>query len=379
MADSDLEKTEPASSRRISQAREEGQVPQSRELGTFLSLFVAALVLWTISGWFYQRLSAVLRDGLTFGRAQAFQVDAMGQALREVAGTALLTTLPVFVVLIVAGLAGHFLVSGWNVSSKAVTPDLMRLNPLNGIQRIFSVSGLGELVKSVLKSVVIGSVAAMVIWKQRHELLGLMTMGLVPGIFLFGRMAMESFLYIAASLAIIAGIDVPFQLWRYYDQLKMTKDELKQEYKEQEGDPQIKARIRGKQREMARRRMMQAVPKADVVVTNPTHFAVALKYDADRMGAPTVVAKGADFVAQAIRELATEHNVPLLEAPPLARALYRHAEIGEQIPAGLYTAVAEVMAYIYQLNTFIKEGGLPPATPHDLPVPAGMDPGPQAE
>jgi flagellar biosynthetic protein FlhB len=180
-----------------------------------------------------------------------------------------------------------------------------------------------------------------------------------------------------AGLAVIAMIDVPFQLWQYYSRLKMTREELKQEYKEMEGDPQLKARIRSTQREAARRRMMSEVPKADVVVTNPTHFAVALKYDADKMGAPTVVAKGMNLVAQKIRELAEEHKVPVLEAPPLARALYRHAEIGDQIPATLYTAVAEVMAYVYQLDQYMAGamGLLAPQPPAAIAVPAGLDPG----
>lgn len=375
MADSDLEKTEPASSRRIQQAREEGNVPQSRELSTFLEMFVGAIVLWMGSQWFFQRIGGLMQDGLVFGRAQVMETGVMTHALGKMATTGLITVLPFFVVLIIAGLAGHFMVSGWNFTSKSFTPDLTRLNPLTGLTRVFSYHGLGELVKSVIKSVVIGSVGAWVLWSQRHEILGLISMSLEPSMSMLGHLIIKSFLFIAASLAILAGIDVPFQLWRYYDQLKMTKEELKQEYKEQEGDPQIKARIRAKQREISRRRMMEAVPKADVVVTNPTHFAVALKYDADKMGAPVVVAKGADLMAQAIRELAKEHHVPLLEAPPLARALYRHAEVGDQIPAALYTAVAEVMAYIYQLNHFLAQGGLPPTAPNSLPVPEGMDPG----
>jgi flagellar biosynthetic protein FlhB len=178
-------------------------------------------------------------------------------------------------------------------------------------------------------------------------------------------------------LAIIAAIDVPFQLWRYYAGLRMTREELKQEMKELEGDPQLKAHIRSQQRAMARKRMMAEVPKADVVVTNPTHYAVALKYDRERMGAPQVVAKGMNLVAGRIRELAAEHGVPVLEAPPLARALYRHTDIGEQIPAALYTAVAEVLAYVYQLSQSMSAGGSmqSPQPPAAIAVPAGMDPG----
>ncbi len=184
-------------------------------------------------------------------------------------------------------------------------------------------------------------------------------------------------LALVSGVALVAAIDVPFQLWQYYSKMRMTREEVRQEGKEQEGDPQVKGRIRSQQREMARRRMMTEVPKADVVVTNPTHFAVALKYDSKQMGAPQVVAKGINLVAQNIRQLAAENNVPQLEAPPLARALYRHCDIGEQVPAALYTAVAEVMAYVYQLNQYLSGEGLSqlPPPPRDLPVPAALDPG----
>ncbi|MEI6972901.1 MAG: EscU/YscU/HrcU family type III secretion system export apparatus switch protein, partial [bacterium] len=193
----------------------------------------------------------------------------------------------------------------------------------------------------------------------------------------FAQVLLTSFLALVAGLALIAAIDVPFQLWQYHDRLKMTMDELKQEAKESEGDPHLKARIRSQQRELARSRMMSEVPKADVVVTNPTHFAVALKYESGTMGAPTVVAKGMNLIAQRIRDLADESQIPVLEAPPLARALYRHAEVGDQIPASLYTAVAEVMAYVYQLNQFAMSAGglLPPVAPVAIAVPDGLDPG----
>jgi flagellar biosynthetic protein FlhB len=185
-------------------------------------------------------------------------------------------------------------------------------------------------------------------------------------------------LMIVGGMAIIAAIDVPFQLWQYYSKLRMTRDELKQEGKEQDGNPEVKGQIRRQQREMARRRMMQDVPTADVVVTNPSHYAVALKYDSDKMAAPQVVAKGMNLIAANIRELASENNIPILEAPPLARALYKHAEVGEQIPAALYTAVAEVMAYVYQLAQYLGSTGLDllaPEKPTEITVPEGLDPG----
>lgn len=377
MADgSDLERTEPASQRRIEQAREDGHVPQSRELSTFLVLIAAVVAIWVSSNWLTSHMTELMRDGLSFGHTQAFRQDLMMSTLVRLCWKALESLAPFFVVVMVAAVAAPICMGGLVFSNKSFQLDLSRVNPISGLQRVMSLSGLAELVKGILKSVLIGGVGYWVLWAHRQEILGLMSMPLQSGMGLFAHLILLSSLLVVASLGFVAAADVPFQLWQYYDKLKMTKEELKQELKEQEGDPQIKARIRARQREMAKRRMMEAVPKADVVVTNPTHYAVALKYESDAMGAPKVVAKGADYVAQAIRELAQEHHVPLLEAPPLARALYHHTKVDDQIPAALYTAVAEVMAYVYRLNHFLSQGGLPPETPHDLPVPADLDPGP---
>lgn len=373
--DSDLERTEPASQRRIEQAREDGHVPQSRELSTFLVLMAAVVAMWVSSNWLTGHMTELMRDGLSFGHAQAFRQDLMMTTLVRLCWKALASLAPFFVVVMIAAVAAPICMGGMVFSNKAFQVDLSRVNPLSGIKRVISLSGLAELVKGILKSVLIGFVGYWVLWAHRQEILGLMSMPLESGMGMFAHLILLSSLLVVASLGFVAAADVPFQLWQYYDHLKMTKEELKQELKEQEGDPQIKARIRARQREMAKRRMMEAVPKADVVVTNPTHYAVALKYESEAMGAPKVVAKGADYVAQAIRELAQEHHVPLLEAPPLARALYHHTKLDDQIPAALYTAVAEVMAYVYRLNHFLSQGGLPPETPHDLPVPADLDPG----
>jgi flagellar biosynthetic protein FlhB len=253
------------------------------------------------------------------------------------------------------------------------------MNPIQGIARMFSLQGLAEMVKAILKSLLVGGVAAMVLWNNKEHLFDLMVEPLEVGMADFADTVAFASLLIASSLGLLALIDVPFQLWQYHSKLRMTKEEVKRESKEQEGDPQIKGRIRAMQREMARRRMMAQVPKADVVVTNPTHFSVALKYDAGKMGAPVVVAKGRGELALKIREIAKESEIPLLEAPPLARALYAHCDLDQAVPAALYTAVAEVMAYVYQLDTWMATGGLPPQAPTHLPVPEGMDPGAPAE
>jgi len=277
-------------------------------------------------------------------------------------------------VMMVAALAAPMLLSGWLFSSEALQPNFGRLSPLKGIARMFSWNSLAELGKAIAKSALIGGVAAWVIWGEADAILALATQPLDVALANLGGLAAFTFLAIAGSMILLVAIDVPLQLWQHHSQLKMSREELRQEAKETEGDPQIKARIRALQREAARRRMMAEVPKADVIVTNPTHYAVALRYQDKKMRAPQVVAKGSQLVAARIRELALEHNIPIVETPPLARALYRHAELGQEIPAALYTAVAEVLAYIYQLRRYRMEGGQPPQTPKDLPVPADLDP-----
>ena len=372
--ESDLERTEPASQRRLEQAREEGQVPQSRELSAFLVLIAGSGALWVTGSWLAGGVAGIVRRGLTLDRAAAFDADALPHALMGLAGDALLALAPLFLVLLVASLAAPFLLGGFHFSTKALTPDFSRLDPLKGFGRMFSAYSVAELVKAVLKSLLVGGIAVWTVMHEKDAMFALIGQPIDAGLYSLGRMLLSSTLSIVAGLALIAAIDVPFQLWQYHSRLRMTKEELRQEHKELEGDPQLKARIRSQQREIARRRMMAEVPKAQVVVTNPTHYAVALQYD-EKLPAPRVVAMGRGLIAQKIREVAREHGVPLLEAPPLARALYRSTEIGDVIPAALYRAVAEVMAYVYQLNHYAAHGGRLPSPPAELPVPAELDPG----
>lgn len=375
--DSDLERTEAPSARRLEQARSEGRVPQSRELTAFLVLASATGGFWVLGGWLTQQAGGILRQGLSFDRNAAFDSNAMTSSFAALSWEAMLLAAPIFALTAAAAIATPFAMGGWNFSPEAMSPNLAKLDPIKGVQRMFSWHSVGELVKAILKALLIGGVIYWVVQRQQGQLFALILQSVEPAMASFGHMIVFAMLGLVAGLALIAAMDVPFQLWRYYAGLRMTKDELRQEMKEMEGDPQLKARIRSQQREMARKRMMAEVPKADVVVTNPTHFAVALKYDRDRMGAPQVVAKGMSLVAQKIRELAVTNGVPVVEAPPLARALYRHTDIGEQVPAALYTAVAEILAYVYQLNQYLTIGGsvLPPAPPQAIAVPDGMDPG----
>jgi len=378
--DSDLEKTEAPSQRRLDQAREEGQIPQSRELGAFLVMAAGAGGLWGLSGWFVQHGSNMMRDGLTLDRQEAFDANAIGMNLLSLGTEAVTTLVPFFIVTMVGALLAPILLTGGILfSPKALAFKFERLDPLKGVKRMFSWQSIAEMVKGILKTLLLGGIVWWVVAKERDNLFALIAQPLETALPSFGLILIYAFIGFVAGLAVIALIDVPFQLWRYYEGLKMTKEEVRQEYKEMEGDPHLKARIRSQQREIARNRMMSEVPKADVVVTNPTHFAVALKYDREKMGAPQVVAKGMNLVAQRIRDVAGEHKVPVIELPPLARALYRHVEIGESVPSALYTAVAEVMAYIYQLNAFMAAGAanlLPPEPLTAVAIPDGLDPGP---
>jgi flagellar biosynthetic protein FlhB len=239
---------------------------------------------------------------------------------------------------------------------------------------MFSLHGLTELAKALAKALLLTAVLIGLLWNFRGEAAALAAAGTLPGLSQAGTLLLQAFLALVAAMALLAALDVPLQLWRYRSKLRMTLEEVKEEARETEGDPQLRMRVRSRQRDMARRRMMAAVPQADVVVTNPTHYAVALSYREGGMRAPQVVAKGAGLVAQRIREIAEEHRVPTLEAAPLARALYRHAEVGDEVPAALYNAVAQVLAYVYRLRHQASRGGAAPQPPHAIDVPAGMDP-----
>lgn len=371
--ESDLEKTEPASSRRLEQAREEGQVPRSREIGAFLILLVSASAFWFVGPWMMQRTAAIVRRGLTLEEPLLREPQFMLVRLADLSFDALLSFAPLLLALVIAALIAPFFLGSWNFSLKALTPDFARMDPLKGLARLVSWSGLLELGKAIAKSLLVGGVAVWLLWRQRNDIFALFGQSIEVGLASAGHMVSYSFLMIVMAMLLIVAVDVPFQLWQYHDKLKMSKDEVKQEGKEMEGNPQVKGRIRQLQREAARKRMMGAVPTADVIVTNPTHFAVALAYKSG-MGAPKVLAKGMGDIALKIREIGAQNGVPMLEAAPLARALYRHAEIDQEIPAALYAAVAEVLAYVFQLANWRQVGGNYPMPPRSIAVPAELVP-----
>jgi len=368
--DSDLERTEPPSARRIEQAREDGDVPRSRELSTCAVLMAAALGIWFMGGGMIRQIESMLVSVLALDRAAVYDPNLLIMRIAGNIGQLALVFAPLAMLLILAALASPLLIGGWLFSVSALQPNFGKLNPIAGLGNMLSVRALVELLKAVGKTALVGTVAWLVMSHQIDAMMGLPAESLKAGSDHVAHLLLTSFIAIVSSLVIIAMIDAPYQMWQYASKLKMTRQELRQESKESDGNPEIKARIRGLQREMARRRMMSAVPTADVVVTNPTHYAVALKYADGSRGAPKVVAKGADAVAARIRELAVANNVPLLEAPALARALHKHTELGDEIPQALYTAVAEV----FQLRAYNKQGGTRPELPVELDVPPELDP-----
>lgn len=371
--ESDQERSLPATPRRLEQAREEGRVPRSRELAAWASVAAAAAGAWVAGPAFVGACRRVLEAGLTFSRADAFGERAVAEHLTRQIADALVILLPVAAVAAVVAIVASVAIGGWLVAPQALALDLKRIDPLAGLARLFSARGAAELGKAIAKALVIALVAVAFFHASRDALAALGGMSTADGLAALGVLVRQSLLWFAGGLALIAAIDVPLAIWQHRRELRMTPEELRREMRETEGDPQLKARIRSQQREIARRRMMAEVPKADVVVTNPTHFAVALAYRAAGAGAPRVVAKGRGEIALRIRSLANSSAVPVLEAPPLARALYHSTELGDEIPAALYGAVAQVLAWVYQLRRAHVAGGPHPEPPGAIDVPPELD------
>jgi flagellar biosynthesis protein FlhB len=361
--DNDQERTEQPTARRLEKAREEGDVPRSTELSAAAVLLVAGGGLHFLGGSVGATLFDIMQSGLSVSPAQATDPGlALSAAAAELL-RALIVCAPILGLTLIAALVAPLALGGWNLSFAALAPNFSRLDPIAGFGRFFSARGAVELGKAFAKFLVVAVIAVAVLHEQMPRLLALGNAALPVGIAHAAELTSDALLAVSGGLALIAAVDVPWQLHQYSQKLSMSRDEIRQELKESEGAPEVRGRIRRAQRELARRRMMQEVPKADVVVVNPTHFAVALRYDEDRMRAPLVVAKGMDLIAARIREIATEHSVPIFEAPPLARALYASAEIGSEIPAALYVAVAQVLTYIYQLKAARTSGARPPEPP----------------
>ncbi len=366
------EKSEQPTGKKINDAREKGQVTRSRELSTLVMMVLAAATLIVMGGDIIRGLMKILEASFTVERARLFDTQTMIFAAQDYVLEGMWVVAPFFAVMLVGAILSALPVGGLNFSLKAMAPKASKLSPLAGIKRIFGRKGLIELIKAIGKVAVIGFVAVVILSYKSNLFLIVGYQDLDVALEAVGTELVWIFLLISLSLIVISLIDVPFQLYDAKQQLMMTKQEVKDEGKQQEGSPETKARIRQAQRQMAQRRMMANVPEADVVITNPTHYAIAVKYDVNSGGAPLVVAKGADVVAARIREIAKEHRVPILSSPALARAIFHHTEIDEEIPAGLYEAVAKILAYIYQLKAKPGTNFSEPLTLEDVSIPEDL-------
>ena len=376
--DSSQEKTEEPTPRRLQKARDEGQVPRSKELGTTMVLVMGAAGLLMFGPFMSERIAAMAKHSFSFDRDTAFDTGMMTSYLDASALEAAVALAPWLVVVLIAAFAGPLLVGGWLFSGKAITPKLDRLNPLSGLKRMFSANSLVELFKAWAKVLVVGTVAWLTLMFFFQDAMRIQYESTESAIDHAVTIIIWSVLALCASTALIAIVDVPWQIYSFTKKMRMSMQEIKDEYKETEGKPEVKSKVRKLQREVAQRRMMADVPEADVVITNPTHYSVALRYDAGASAAPVLLAKGSDRVALKIREIAKENNVPQMQAPPLARALFTHTKVGDEIPEGLYVAVAQVLAYIYQMDQFAKGKGPKPERKPDMPIPRDLrvDPDP---
>ncbi len=357
--DTSQERTEQPTPKRLDDARKKGQVPRSRELTMMLVMLVGAATLLFLGSRFAGSLAGVMRRGFAFDHGLLGREDVLVGYFASQALAAVNMLIPLLVVLLVTALLAPATIGGWNFSFQALQPKYERLDPIKGLKRVFGPKGLMELAKTLGKFLVVGSAAAILVSNLSGRFARLALLDSVPAMAEAASMAGFALIVLSAALIVIAAVDVPFQLYQHTKQLRMTRQEVRDEMKQTEGKPEVKSKIRQLQQEIAGRRMMEAVPAADVVVTNPTHFAVALRYEAGRMAAPVVVAKGTGRIAARIREVAEESGVPLLEAPPLARALYYAADLGQAIPAGLYVAVAEVLSWVYQVRRVAGTGAEP--------------------
>ena len=370
--DSGQEKTEEASARRIEKAREEGQIPRSRDLTTTAVLLLAAIGLYMFSGFMGGKIIGITRESFTLTRADIFDPNRMIAHLVRAMFQGLLSITPLMALLLLASIVGPVALGGWIMSAKAMQPNFSRMDPVAGLKRIFSAKSLIELGKALGKVFVILLATIWLLKFYAQDMFRLSDEDPLNAILHSLEISVFATIALAAVTILIAAIDVPLQIYEYNKKLKMSRQDLKDEAKDTDGKPEVKGRIRQLQREIAQRRMMAKVPEADVIITNPTHFAVALKYDPETMDTPILLAKGGDNIALKIREIAKAHNVELLESPALARAIFYTTELDQSIPSGLYLAVAQVLAYVFQLRNYRKGRGQKPKYPRNITLPSDM-------
>ncbi|WP_198264031.1 flagellar biosynthesis protein FlhB [sulfur-oxidizing endosymbiont of Gigantopelta aegis] len=362
------DKSEDPTEKKKSESRKKGQVTRSKELTTLFMLIASIVGIMYFSKDMIEAITAIMRNNFSVERDVLFHSEELFIHFKGELSLMLKALIPLFILMVITAILSSALLGGFNFSGDAINPKPGKMNPIKGLKKIFGTNGLIELIKSILKIMIMGSIAVYFLWAAKNEIYGLSEEPF-PGAFIHSMELISwQFLLVSLAMIIVAMIDVPYQIWSNTKQLKMTKQEVKDESKNSDGNPEMKGRIRQKQREIAMQRMMGDVPKADVIITNPTHFAVALQYDPDGSGAPIMLAKGADLVAMQIRNVAQAHEIPIMEIPPLSRAIYYSVEIGDEIPAGLYVAVAQVLAYIFQLKSGeVDESKQPDMA--DLPIP----------
>ncbi|PCI22417.1 MAG: flagellar biosynthesis protein FlhB [Piscirickettsiaceae bacterium] len=367
--DSGQEKTEEPTAKREEDARKKGDIARSKELNTVVVLMMGSTMLWMSGDRIFKGMWGVMQQSFTIDRSLMYDPLAMVARLQLFMQEAVMFIAPFLAAMVVAALAGPISMGGWSFSAEAMAPKLSKMNPLSGFKRMFAVRSLVELVKSLLKFLLILGIMFLLANAYLHEFIQFSQMSLRGALIHASDLMTLSFVVLCASLLLVVAIDVPFSLWEHKKKLKMTHQEIKDEMKQTDGRPEVKSKIRQLQQEMSQGRMMEQVPLADVIVTNPTHFAIALKYEEGGNGAPRVVAKGADLVAAQIRNIAVGHGVIFVSAPPLARALYFTTKIDHEVPKGLYLAVAQVLAYVFQLRIATEKHWKKPKPPKDVSIP----------
>lgn len=362
--DSSQEKTEDPTAKRKKDARDKGDVARSRDLNTMIIILFGATSLLMFGPHLVEQMMSIVKTSFQFEHQSIFNDYYIFEKATKLLNRVLFILAPFLIILFAAAIIGPISLGGWSMSMKPLTPKLEKLNVLKGLKKIFAVRGLVELVKALFKFLIVASCSGLLLWSQYDTIIQLgfshQLSDLGHGLYLLCYLSIA----MSSTLLLVVAVDVPYQIYEYTKKIKMTKQEVKDEYKESEGKPEVKSQIRRTQQEMAQNRMMNDVPQADVVITNPTHYSVALKYDENGTGAPRVVAKGKDFIAFQIRDIARHHDVTIIPAPQLARAIYFTTEINYEIPHGLYIAVAQVLAYVFQLKRFRKRQA---GRPKDLP------------
>src|SRR5471030_1926707 len=370
-SESGQDKTEDPTDKKKKDAREKGEVARSKELNTLANMLVGASALLIFGGALAQDLMELMRLNFSLPREVILDQKYMSTYLMHSGQVALWAIQPIMISLLLAALIGPISLGGWLFSASSMAPKFSRMNPLSGLKRMFSTKALVELLKAFAKFTIVLFVALAVLSSDIADLQRIAREPLETAIIHSIQVVGWSTLWMACGLIIIAAVDVPVQLWESHKKLLMTKQEVRDEHKDSEGRPEVKQRIRQLQREMSQRRMMAAIPNADVVITNPTHYSVALKYYPEKGGAPMLIAKGSDFTALKIREIAVANDILLLESPELARSIYYSTELDQEIPGGLYLAVAQVLAYVYQIRQH-RAGKRPDPLKDDLPIPPDL-------